>query len=63
MDLSLFHDYATSLFLHVTRVGAFFAVVQIFGRQADSVILRLVLAVKDWVSGQPDRSLTRCQCS
>ena len=45
MDLSLFHDYATSLFLHVTRVGAFFAVVQIFGRQADSVILRLVLAV------------------
>ncbi len=45
MDLSLLHDYATSLFLHVTRVAAFFAVVQIFGRQSDSVILRLVLAV------------------
>jgi flagellar biosynthetic protein FliR len=45
MDLSLFHDYATSLFLHVTRIGAFFAVVQIFGRQADSIMLRLALAV------------------
>lgn len=45
MDLSLLHDHATSLFLHVTRVGAFFAVVQIFGRQADSIMLRLVLAV------------------
>jgi len=45
MDLLLLHDYATSLFLHVTRVGAFFAVVQLFGRQADSVMLRLVLAV------------------
>jgi flagellar biosynthesis protein FliR len=45
MDLALFHDHATSLLLHVTRVGAFFAVVQIFGRQADSMLLRLVLAV------------------
>lgn len=45
MDLSLFHDHATALFLHVARVGSFFAVVQIFGRQADSLILRVVLAV------------------
>lgn len=45
MDLTLLHDYATSLFLHVTRVAAFLAVVQIFGRQGDSMILRLVLAV------------------
>ena len=45
MDLSLLHDYATSLLLHVTRVGAFFAVAQIFGRQNDSIMLRLVLAV------------------
>lgn len=45
MDLSLLHEHATSLFLHVTRVAAFVAVVQIFGRQADSIVLRLALAV------------------
>ncbi len=45
MDLLLAQDYAMSLFLHVVRVGAFFAVVPLFGRQADSMILRLVLAV------------------
>lgn len=45
MDLLLVEDYATSLFLHVVRVGAFFAVVPIFGRQTDSMMLRLVLAV------------------
>ena len=45
MDLLLAEDYATSLFLHVMRVGAFFAVVPLFGRQADSAILRLVLAI------------------
>lgn len=45
MDLSLLHEHAAALFLHVTRVAAFVAVVQIFGRQADSLMLRLVLAV------------------
>jgi flagellar biosynthesis protein FliR len=44
MDLLLAQDYATSLLLHVTRTGAFFAVVPLFGRQIDSLILRLVLA-------------------
>ena len=45
MDLLLAHDYASSLFLHVVRVGAFLAVVPLFGRQVDSMMLRLVLAV------------------
>ncbi|MBX3462700.1 MAG: flagellar biosynthetic protein FliR [Planctomycetes bacterium] len=45
MDLSLLHDHTTALFLHVTRVGAFLAVAQVFGRQEDSLILRLALAV------------------
>jgi flagellar biosynthetic protein FliR len=57
MDLSLAQDYAVSLFLHVTRVGAFFAVVPLFGRQLDSMMLRLVLstslgAVFWWVGDQ-----------
>jgi flagellar biosynthesis protein FliR len=45
MDLTTAEDYAVSLFLHVTRVGAFFAVVPLFGRQLDSLMLRLVLAL------------------
>ncbi len=45
MDLLLAQDYATALFLHVVRVGAFIAVVPLFGRQSDSFMLRLVLAV------------------
>ena len=45
MDLTLAQDYAVSLLLHVTRVAAFFAVVPLFGRQLDSMILRLVLAI------------------
>ncbi|MBL9077197.1 MAG: flagellar biosynthetic protein FliR [Planctomycetes bacterium] len=45
MDLALLLDHTTSLFLHVVRVGAFVAVVQIFGRQADSIMLRLALTV------------------
>ena len=45
MDLTLAQDYAVSLFLHITRVAAFFAVVPLFGRQLDSMILRLVLAI------------------
>jgi flagellar biosynthetic protein FliR len=45
MDLLLAQDYATSFFLHVLRAGAFFAVVPLFGRQADSFVLRLVLSI------------------
>ena len=45
MDFSLAEDYAVSFLLHVTRVAAFFAVVPLFGRQLDSLILRLVLAI------------------
>ncbi|MFK7740451.1 MAG: flagellar biosynthetic protein FliR [Planctomycetota bacterium] len=44
MEFLLFEDYATSLFLHVVRVGAFFAVLPLFGQQRDSMILRLVLS-------------------
>lgn len=66
MDLLLAQDYACSLFLHIVRVGAFLAVVPMFGRQADSMMLRLVLAVALggvfwWVGDQriapPDRLL------
>jgi len=45
MDLLLAQDYASSLFLHIVRVGAFLAVVPLFGRQTDSMMLRLALAV------------------
>lgn len=45
MGLALLDDYAMSLFLHLVRVGAFLAVVPFFGRQTDSFILRLVIAV------------------
>jgi flagellar biosynthesis protein FliR len=45
MNLSLVEDYAVALFLHVVRALAFFAVVPLFGRQADTLPLRLVLAV------------------
>jgi flagellar biosynthetic protein FliR len=45
MDWLLAQDYATSFFLHVMRAGAFFAVAPLFGQQADSLILRLVLAI------------------
>lgn len=44
MDLLLLQGHATALFLHVVRVGAFFAVVPLFGRQVDSVFPRLVLS-------------------
>lgn len=44
MDFTLAQDYATSLLLHMVRVGAFFAVVPFYGRQVDSAMLRLVLA-------------------
>jgi flagellar biosynthetic protein FliR len=45
MDLSLAEDHAFAFVLHVVRAGAFFAVVPLFGRQADTFALRLVLAV------------------
>jgi flagellar biosynthesis protein FliR len=45
MDLLLAQDYALSLFLHMVRVGAFMAVVPLFGRQMDTLIVRLVLTV------------------
>ena len=57
MELALIQDYVTSLFLHFVRVGAFVAVLPIFGRQRDSLILRLALstalaAIFWWVGDQ-----------
>lgn len=57
MDLELAQDWLTSLFLHVVRVGAFVAVLPLFGQQRDSLILRIVLstalgAVFWWVGDQ-----------
>ncbi|MCR9247959.1 MAG: flagellar biosynthetic protein FliR [bacterium] len=45
MELGTIAPFAVSLLLHFSRVGAFFAVVPIFGRNKDSRILRLVLAI------------------
>ncbi|MCA8974689.1 MAG: flagellar biosynthetic protein FliR [Planctomycetes bacterium] len=45
MQFGLLFPFAVSLLLHVVRVGAFFAVVPIFGRQRDSMSLRVVLAL------------------
>lgn len=45
MDFSLAQGFVVALLLHVVRAGAFFAVVPLFGRQADSFMLRLVLSV------------------
>lgn len=45
MDFALFENQATALLLHVVRVGAFLAVVPLFGRQSDSFSLRLVLSL------------------
>lgn len=45
MDLSLLEEQATALLLHLVRVGAFLAVVPLFGRQNDSFVLRLVLSI------------------
>jgi len=44
MEYLLLQDYATSLFLHIVRAGAFLAVLPLFGQQRDSFFLRLVLA-------------------
>ncbi|MCK5945498.1 MAG: flagellar biosynthetic protein FliR [Planctomycetes bacterium] len=57
MDLSLLQDYMTSLFLHFVRVGAFLAVLPLFGKQRDSMVLRLALstsmaAIFWWVGDQ-----------
>lgn len=45
MDLSLAQDHAVAFLLHIVRTGAFFAVVPLFGRQADSYMARLVLSI------------------
>lgn len=45
MDLAQATAMATAFFLHVMRAGAFFAVVPLFGRTAETLTLRLVLAV------------------
>lgn len=45
MDLGTLDSYVASLFLHLVRVGCFLAVVPFFGRQVDSYICRLVLAI------------------
>ncbi len=56
MDLSALAPMTVALLLHITRVGAFFAMVPIFGRNSDSRILRLVLALglgaMTWWTGQ-----------
>lgn len=45
MDLAQATAMATAFCLHVMRAGAFFAVVPLFGRTAETMLLRLVLAV------------------
>lgn len=45
MDLRLLEGHAIALFLHLVRTGAFLAVVPMFGRQRDTIFLRLVLSV------------------
>ena len=57
MELSLIQDYVTSLLLHFVRVGAFVAVLPLFGRQRDSMIFRLALstaiaAIFWWIGDQ-----------
>ena len=48
MELSLIQDYVTALMLHLVRVGAFVAVLPLFGRQRDSLVLRLALSTAWW---------------
>lgn len=43
MDLLLAQSHAVALFLHLLRVGAFVAVMPLFGRQNDSLMLRLAV--------------------
>lgn len=57
MDYLLIQDYATSLLLHVVRIGAFVAVLPLFGKQRDSIMLRLALstslgAIYWWIGDQ-----------
>ncbi len=57
MELSLIQDYVTALMLHFVRVGAFVAVLPLFGRQRDSLIFRLAMstalaAIFWWVGDQ-----------
>ncbi|HEB54615.1 MAG TPA: type III secretion protein, partial [bacterium] len=44
MEYLLAEGFVTSLLLHIVRVGAFVAVLPLFGRQTDSRMLRLVLS-------------------
>lgn len=57
MELSLIQDYVTALMLHFVRVGAFVAVLPLFGRQRDSLVFRLAIstalaAIFWWVGDQ-----------
>lgn len=57
MDYLLAQDYMTSLFLHVVRVGAFVAVLPLFGKQSDSGMLRMAIstsigAIFWWIGDQ-----------
>jgi len=45
MDLLLAQSHAIALFLHLMRVGAFVAVMPLFGRQNDSLMLRLAVTL------------------
>jgi flagellar biosynthetic protein FliR len=57
MDLRLLEGHAIGLFLHVVRAAGFFVTVPLFGRQVDTAIVRLVLALSLgsmfwWVAGK-----------
>ncbi len=45
MDWNVANEWMTSFLLHLVRAGAFFTVVPLFGRQTDSLMMRLVLTV------------------
>ena len=45
MEWNVANEWMTSFLLHLVRAGAFFTVVPLFGRQTDSLMMRLVLTV------------------
>ena len=45
MELGILLQMTVALILHMVRAGAFFAVVTFFGRQRDSVMIRLILSI------------------
>ncbi len=45
MDWNVANEWMTSFLLHLVRAGAFFTVVPLFGRQTDSLMMRLVLTI------------------